>query len=123
MLDDKMRECIDPESFVCAFNKKAVTAVLEAMKKCSEEYEGVLPGSEKFDFSRLAGALSPDETGALMRMRISRENLGDNSPEVLKELTEALAAEKRKLSASAVTTPEEAAERIKRLRDLKNKQN
>ncbi|MBE6551413.1 MAG: DNA primase [Ruminococcaceae bacterium] len=120
MLDDKLRECVDPESFVCAFNKKAVTAVTEAMKRYSEDHSGAVPGSEKFDFSRLAGELSPDETGALMRMRIARERLSDNSPEVLKELTEALAAEKRKLSVSAVTTPEQAAERIKRLRDLKN---
>jgi len=119
MWDDSLKKYIRPEDFLCASNKKAIQAMLSAMERYVEENGGGAFATDKFDISLFGDELSSDEMGAVLRMRIAREDLSDNGPEVLKELCDSLTEEKRKLDTGKVSTADELADRIKKLRESK----
>jgi len=115
MGDDSVKECVRPDDFVTAFNRKAVTEIRRIYSELSEKAGGA-GGDGGFDFSYLNETMTPEEVGALMKMRVAREELADNGPGVLRELADSLAEEKRKAGSSGVSSASELAER---LRDLK----
>lgn len=70
------QQCISEEAFLCEANRKLFCA----LRDTQEKYDSA-------DIAFLAETLSPEEISALMRMRMNREKLSDNSVLVLQELT------------------------------------
>jgi DNA primase len=90
LLDATLRPIIRPELFSCEFLKRA----LETMLAQTEVEEGV-------PFAALNEFFTPEEMGELEGMKKKREQLGNNSPAILKELFERLEEEKKKKESKA----------------------
>ena len=85
LIDAKYRALLDPEIFRCDFCKRVLTALL-ALTENGEELSG---GS-------LNERFSPEEMGEMEGMRKKREELGNNSPDVLKEMLRRISEEAKK---------------------------
>ncbi|MBQ3075115.1 MAG: DNA primase [Clostridia bacterium] len=85
LIDPKFRPLLDLSLFRCEFCKRALQALLD-LTSDGEELNG----------SALNERFSPEEMGEMEGMRKKREELGNNSPEVLRELLERLSEESKK---------------------------
>lgn len=77
---DEVKGKLSPEHFLCRVHSEIYSALLEA------DAQGTV------DLTYLNQCLSPELVSLLLGARLLREKLSDNSPEVLRELTERLLA-------------------------------
>jgi len=102
LTDPKYRALLDPELFRCAFCKRVLEALL-ALTRDAEELSS----------ASLNGQFSPEEMGKMEGLRKKREELGNNSPEVLKEMLARLAEELKKEETKAEPLSGEWLEKLK----------
>lgn len=100
--DPKTRALLDVQNFSCEFCRRALAFLLETTKN-----------GETFDFARLNEVFEPDEVGELEGMKRRRAQLENNTPAVLRELTERLAEEAEKKKIRSEPLSEEWLEKLK----------
>ncbi len=85
LADPKYRALLNPDLFRCDFCKRVLQALLD-LSEHREEWNG----------GAMNELFSPEEMGQMEGMRKKREELGNNSPQVLKEMLTRLAEEMKK---------------------------
>lgn len=85
LLNQSVREKIDPELFRCAFTRRALEVLLDLTKD-----------GDAVEFAQLNEHFTPEEMAELERMRRRREEMENNSPKVLDELFRRLREDKEK---------------------------
>ena len=90
LTDPQYRVLLDPELFRCEFCKRVLVALLELTEDAEDLNTPAL--NERF---------SPEEMGQIEGWRKKREELGNNSPDVLKEMLERISEELKKAETKA----------------------
>ena len=111
LTDPKYRRLLDPELFRCEFCKRVLKALLELSEHAEEPAVAAL--NERF---------SPEEMGEMEGMRKKREELGNNSAEVLTEMLERLSAEAKKEETKVEPLSGEWLKKLKEEKMRKDKQ-
>lgn len=90
--DKSIMEKLTPEMFMCEFNRRIFTHILE-LKDSNDD---------GFDIGGLGQFFKPEEMGVIMKMQVTRAGLKNNSPQVLYELIQRLEEQNQKKNSEEI---------------------